>query len=244
MIGIFSPSAPDADLADLIREAVRFHEDGADIVDLDTLRGGPFHGADEDTIALLVRGLGEVGIPVSASTTSADVASVAVDHGAAWIIDPSGATADPAMRAVAGRSEAGWIIGPWSPRRVDRYGAADAADAYTDGLVRNVAALLDAGVRTDRIGLHAGAGLSAEDEESWRMLNHLDRIASLGCRVLVDARDEILAAMTADDAERLEDAAVGLAVLGTGIGAWGIRVRSVGRVVGALQRMLEPRQIV
>jgi len=243
VIGIFAPPAIDAGLAELIRDAVELHEDGADLVDLDTMPDGPFAGADDDTIALLARGLSEAGVPVCVTTTSASIAQNAVDHGAAWINDPSGTTADPRMREVAAGPRAGWIVGPWSTRRADWYGGGGEADAYTDGLVRNLATLLDAGVRSDSIVLHAGAGLTADDDEPWRMLNHLDRISALGYPVLIDGRDDILAAMSSDDsAERLGDAAVGLTVLATGLRAWGIRVRSVGRVAGAIQRLLEPRQ--
>ncbi len=111
--------------------------------------------------------------------------------------------------------------------------------------MRNVAALLDAGVPSDRIVLHSGAGLTRDDAEPWRMLNHLDRLTALGYRVLVDGRDGIVEAMSADESvERVDDAAVGLTLLATGFDAWGIRARNVSRVVGALQRILEPRQIV
>lgn len=243
VIGILSPAAVDGDVADLLREAEELHERGADLIDLDALPGGAFAGADDDTIALLVRGLAEIGVPVSLTTTSAALAATAIGHGAGWILDPSGATADARMIEVVADSPAGWVIGPWSPRRGDWYPSGDEADLYTDGLVRNLAALLDAGVRSERIVLHAGAGISAADAEPWRMLNQLDRISALGYPVLIDARDEILAAMSSDDsAERLEDAAVGLAVLAAGRGAWGIRCRAVGRVAGAVQRILEPRQ--
>ncbi|MBO9578505.1 MAG: dihydropteroate synthase, partial [Microbacteriaceae bacterium] len=243
VLGIFAPATIGAELADLIRDAAEFHEDGADVVDLDTLTGGPFAEADDDTIALLVRGLTEIGIPTAVTTTRAAVAANAVEHGARWVIDPSGGTADAGMTAVAQSSAAGWVIGPWSTRRADWYGGGDEADAYTDGLVRNIAWLLDAGIRSDRIVLHVGAGISAEDPEPWRMLNHLDRVAALGYPLLIDGRDEILAAMSSEDtAERLGDAAVGLTILAAGRRAWGIRVREVGRVAGAMQRITAPRQ--
>ncbi|HWL02206.1 MAG TPA: dihydropteroate synthase [Microbacteriaceae bacterium] len=240
VIGILVPSSSDLDLSATIRQAIAFHGRGADIVDLDMLPGGPFAGIDEDAVALLVRGLGEAGIPASVTTTDASVARIALAHGVRWIIDPSGTTADPEMFSVARRpSLAGWIIGPWSPRLVAERGI----DAYNEGLVRNLAALLEAGVHSDRIVLNASAGLSATASDPWRMLNHLDRIKALGYPILIDARDELLASMSSDDsAARLEDAAVGLAVLAAGVGAWGIRTRGAERVAGAVQRILEPRR--
>ena len=242
VLGILAPAG--AGLVGLIRDAIALREAGADVVDLDALPGGAFAEADADTIALLVRGLSEAGVPTSVATTSAEVAANAIEHGVGWILDPSAGSDDPAMRGVVAASRAGWIIGPWSPHGA-RGAGGEVAERYAEGLVRNIAGLLDAGVRPDRIVLDAGVGVSAADPEPWRMLNSLDRIAALGYPVLVDASEDTLAAVSSDDAEdRLEDAAVGLAVLAAGHAAWGVRTRRVGRVAGVVQRIAEPRQAV
>lgn len=244
VVGILVPPGTDADPVALIREAMRLASSGADIVDLDLTPDGPLAGLAEDRLALLVRGLGEAGIPVSVTTTRASIARIAVERGARWISDPSGATADPEMIRVARRpSLVGWAIGPWAIRRpVERHGSS-AADEYTDGLVRNLARLLAAGVRSDRIVLNASAGLSQTATDPWVMLGDLARVRALGYPVLVDARDEVLASMSADDsADGLGDAAVGLAVLAVGARAWGIRTRAVERVATTVDRILEPRR--
>lgn len=244
VIGIFAPTSTAADPSVLIHEAIAFHHAGAGMVDLDTLPGGPFAGVDDDTIALLIRGMSEAGIPVSLTTTNASLAAVAIDQGVGWIIDPSGTSADRDMIGVAMRpSGVGWAIGPWSMRHSPHRGADTGADAYTEGLLRNLGALLAAGVRSDRIVLNASAGLTSSASDPWRMLNHLDRIAALGCPILIDAPDEMLASMSSDDAaDRLEHAAVALAVLAAGASAWGIRTRAAGRIAGTIQRILEPRR--
>lgn len=244
VVGVLLPSGDLADPSVLIREAMALYSDGADIVDIDTLPSGPFAAIEDDTLALLVRGLRESGIPVSVTTTRASIARIAVDRGAHWIIDPSGTTADPEMIRVARRpSFIGWAIGPWSRPHRPEPAVETGADAYTYGLVRNLAALLEAGVHSDRIVLNASAGLSATSADPWLMLGHLDRIRALGYPVLIDAHDELLASMSADDSPtRLEDAAVGLAVLGAGARVWGVRTRAVTRVADAVGRILEPRR--
>lgn len=242
VIGILTASPATADLAGFIREALVLHAEGADIVDFDTRPAGAFADADAHAIASLVGGVTATGVPVCVTTTTAAIAAAAIDHGASWISDPSGGTEDPAMLEVARRSATGWIIGPWSPRHgVDGRGETT-EDAYTDGLLRNLVALLRTGVRSDRIVLHASAGISASATDPWRMLNHLDRIAELGSPLLIDANDEVIASMSPDDSgDRFEDTAVGLAVLAAGARAWGIRTRAVARVTGAVDRILAPR---
>jgi len=229
------------DVGALIGTGVRLRDEGADLVDVDALRPACFGTADDDTIALLVRGLVELDIPVSVTTTSARRAAIALDHGARCVVDPSGGTADEDMRAVVARSTATCVLGPWrSPGA--RPIPEDPADAYTSGIIRNVAALLDAGVAPERIAVDSGAGLSATDPAPWRMLNHLERLAGLGYPVLVEGGDTILASMLVDEASeaRLDDAAVALAALAGGLPAWAVRVDRVARASAALRRLAVP----
>lgn len=243
VVAILTPSANDASAALIIREAVALRDAGADIVDLDTLPAGPFADADASTLALVLRGLGEAGIPACVTTTQAWIARIALERGARWIMDPSGTTADPDMVHVARRpSFAGWVIGPWSTGTVPHGDADVSADAYMYGLVRNLASLLAAGVASDRIILNASAGLSATARDPWLMLGQLERVRALGYPVLVDGPDEVLASITSDESPKhLADAAVGLAVLAVGAHAWGIRTRAVSRVLESVGRMIEPR---
>jgi len=242
VIGTLVPSSPDPEPATIVRDALRLHHEGADLVDLDTMPDGPFAAVGAASLALLIRGISEAGVPVAVTTTRAAIARVALERGARWILDPSGTTADPEMIRVAARpSFAGWAIGPWSG--ATQAGAGDGPDAYMYGLVRNLAALLAAGVRSERIVLNASAGLAADSTDSWLMVGELERVRALGYPVLVDGRDEMLATMTSDESPaHLGDAAVGLAVLAVGARAWAIRTRQVGRVAETVGRMLEPRR--
>lgn len=245
VLGILGPQAAGAEPSELIRAAMDLGDRGADIVDLDTRTGGAFAGCDDDTLALAVRGMSEAGIPVSVTTTRAATAAIAIERGASWIIDPSGATADPEMLAVAARpSTVGWIIGPWSDRASLAAETESRASAYTYGLVRNLSCLLAVGVDSNRLLMNASAGLSSAASDRWRMLGDLDRIRALGYPVLIDACEDVLRSMATDESgRRLDDAAVGLAVLAAGARVWGIRTQAVERVSATLDRILEPRRI-
>jgi dihydropteroate synthase len=182
-------------------------------------------------------------VEVAITTTRARVAAIAADHGVGTIIDPSGATADPDMARALAELGIAIVIGPWGhpgSAGLPELSGEEIEDRYAEGIVRNVAALLDAGVRSERLRIHAGAGLAATDGERWRMLNHLGRLAGLGYPVLVPATDEVLAAMVVDESEgALDDVATALTLLAIGSGSWAIRAHRVGRVEAAMQRILD-----
>ncbi len=241
VIGLFAPTDLRHDVPRLIRDACYLRDLGADVVELDTTPGSPFDGIDEDIVILIASGLASEGVEVAMTTTRARLAVAAADHGVATIIDPSGATADPEMAAALAELGANVALGPWSSAdHPARYGA-ETEDAYTEGILRNVATLLDAGVRSEHLLVHVGAGLSAADEERWRMLNHLDRLGGLGYPLLMSGTDDILAAMVSDetDEHRMDDAATAIAVLAASADTWGLRTSRIGRSEAAIQRIVE-----
>lgn len=242
VIGVLSPS-DDADVASLIEGALELRDLGADALELDATEHGAFAATDDDTFVLLAAGLVDVGIDVCVATTRAELAVVAADHGVGTIIDPSGGHADPDMRAALAEIRAAIVIGPWGrPGSASApVTSADVGDRYAEGILRNSAALLDAGIRSDRIRVHAGAGVSPQDADTWRMLGHLDRLTGLGYPLLISGTDDVLGAMVVDelDEERLDDAATAVAVLAVGAAAWGIRTNRIVRTAAAMHRMLD-----
>jgi len=241
VVGILTPSTPDAEVGAMLQDALRLTVAGASIIELDTTPGGPFHGDDGILLGMLVLGLTDLDLTVCVRTTDARVAGLAIDRGAAWIADPSGSTSDPEIARVVAAGGARCIIGPWpAPGEPRRRGTED--EIYAEGLVRNIARLLDAGVRSDRIVVDAGAGARRDDAEPWRMLNHIERLRSLGYPLIVDGSDLILDVISPDGAtdEQLDDAAIAITILASGAKAWGIRTARVSRVGAALQRIFEP----
>jgi len=244
IIGILTPDDLDSTVVSLVEEAARLTAAGASIIEIDTLPDGPFHAEDPDDevdVGLLVHGLTDAGYTVAVRTTSAHIAALALERGATWIADPSGATLDPEMGRVLSERGAHCMIGPWpAPGDPRRRGTED--ENYAEGIVRNAARLLQAGVRGERIVVDSGVGARRDDPEPWRMLNHIDRLRRLGYPVLVDGCDRTLETLAPDGAtdERLDDAAVALTLLATGARAWGIRTVRAGRVAGAIHRIFEP----
>ncbi len=239
-IGVFVPSDPQAQLSALIREGLALQASGADVVDLDTLDigrlRGPFADADDDTLALLVAGLVSVGIAVSVSTDRPDTAGLAAEHGARWIIDPSGGTAVRLDPRVA-ESDCRLVIGPWGPPLPRS--SVDLPGTYAERVLRNAARLLDAGYASDRICVDAGAGLGLDDPEPWRILNDLERLVTLGYPVLVPATEDLVDEMVAEESaeQRRDDAAIAIAALADGAGAWAVRTHRAGVVADVIRRM-------
>jgi len=240
VIGVLTPTDLDAAPVTLIREGIAVQAAGADIVDIDAIalggHLGAFAGADTDTIAMLVAGLVAVGVRVSVTTDRPDIAGTAAECGAAWIIDPSGAARVRLDPRVAD-SGCGLVIGPWGhPLPSD---PSTATTAYADGLIRNAARLLDAGIAFERIRFDAGAGFCAEDPEPWRMLNELGHFADLGYPLLVPATEELLLEMVPEEASerQLREAAIAITAVAAGVGAWAIRTHRVELVADLVWRM-------
>lgn len=241
-IGVFIPSDPRAPLAVLIREALALQASGADIIEIDALvigeHAGAFAAVDDDTIALLVASLVADGVEVGVSTDRPELAGIAAEHGAAWVLDPSAGGDTETLLARLRGSGCGLLIGPWGRPRHE-VTPIDPTDAYTEGVVRNAARLLAGGFRGDRLGVDAGVGLRPDDAEPWRILNALDRLVALGYPVVVPATERFLSAMVADESEahRLDEAAIAIAVLASGVGAWAVQTQRVDVVASTLRRM-------
>jgi len=242
IVGVFAPATRLATVPELIQDALFLRDLGAEILDLDTTPEGAFAEADDDLIALLAAGLVAAEVEVAVTTTRARLAAVAADHGVGTIIDPSGATADPDMAPALAELGVAIVLGPWGHAGAapEELSGAEIEDRYTEGIVRNAAALLDAGVRSERLRIHAGAGSAATADDRWRMLNHLERLVGLGYPVLVPATDDVLAEMVAEETDgALDGVATALTLLAIGSGAWAIRAHRVGRVEAAIQRILD-----
>lgn len=231
------------DVGPLVEAGVRLHADGADIINVDTVTGSWPDRPDRAALTRLVGGLVADGVQVAVTTTSADIAVVAADHGAELIIDPSGGVADPFMPRIVSAGGLGYVVGQWSIRHASAQhttGEQSAAD-FIAAVERNVLTLLDAGVDRDRLVLDSGAGLFVDGDEEWRMLDHLDRLGLLGYPLLVDAaRPLLLASLLPDDAtdEQRDAAALAVGALAAEAGAWGIQVRNVARTSHALRGLL------
>lgn len=219
---------------------------GATIIDVggESTRPGatPVPREEELTRVLpVIRALSDAGIRVSIDTLHAETAQAAVQAGAAFINDVSGALHDPDMLEVAAQAartaNTGLIIGHWrgvpDPAHT-RSHYADVVNEVREALAERAAAALAAGVPRELIVLDPGLGFDKTGEQGWEILRRLDEIRSLGYPVLVGiSRKRMLADVLAQvpgaaNAPHDRDLATAVATaLSVGAGAWGVRVHDV-----------------
>jgi dihydropteroate synthase len=237
IVGVVAPDSASGDLGAISARAAQLVDDGADLVDIDTVVGGA-RPLDVRRLARLVRRLVAEGVPVGVTTTSADAVVGAVDAGARVVCDPSGGTLDRFMPRIVAAAGVPYVLG----QSVVRDGQCAPATPweFRGGAARRVGALLEAGVAADLIILDSGVGQFSHGESEWEVLDHLEHLAYIGHPVFVDAtRPALFAAddvgsVVADDEE--EDAtAIGVCVVAAGANAWGVRVGNVARASAVLR---------
>lgn len=113
----FYPGSVHTDLDDLLGEAERMVEAGAQILDVGALSTAPYRetkiSEEEETDRLgraVERLARKLGVPISADTTRTAPARAALEAGAAIINDVSGLSGDPEMGELVARAGAGLIL--------------------------------------------------------------------------------------------------------------------------------------
>jgi dihydropteroate synthase len=231
------------DTAGAIAWALRMEQDGADIIDVggeSTRPGADPVSADEELarVGPVIRALrGRIQVPVSVDTYKADVARVAVDHGAAIINDISGLRYDPALARVAAETRAALVLMHTRGRPQSMYAEAEYADVVSDvaaEIADSVACAAAAGVARDQIIADPGIGFAKRAAHSYGVLARLQELAAaLNLPLLVGAsRKSFMRTALGDRPAQERDwgtaAAVTAAVLG---GAHIVRVHAVAEMV-------------
>ncbi|MCH7748883.1 MAG: dihydropteroate synthase [Acidobacteria bacterium] len=214
---------------------------GADLLDIggESTRPGAAALSVEEELARVVpvldRLAGRVRVPVSIDTYKAEVARVALDHGAVIVNDVSGLLYEPALAAVVAESGAVLVLMHNRGRSRDMYreavygvvGVEVAAE-----LGDRIDAAIEAGVARSRIIIDPGLGFAKRAEHTYAALAALGRLAPLDRPILVGpSRKSFLAGEGdggPDDREWGTAAAVTAAVLE---GAHIVRVHGVREMV-------------
>lgn len=226
-------------------------KDGADIIDIgaeSTRPGAKRVGeADEKTRVLgAVDALAPEGAVLSIDTTRASVASAALEHGAQIINDVSGGQLDRELpHVVADYAESLYIVQHWRGWLAGAAGNVPDADTSVyehgvvrdvyDELMRQVDAVLAAGVRAEQIIIDPGLGFSKPGvEHNLPILKALDRFNAAGYPVLIGAsRKRFVGALLADagvdepDMASKDNATAAISALCAEHGAWAVRVHDV-----------------
>ena len=214
---------------------------GADLLDIggeSTRPGAAAVSVDEElarVVPVLDRLVGRVRVPVSIDTYKAEVARIALDHGAAIVNDVSGLLYEPALAGVVAECAAALVLMHNRGRSRDMYreAAYDEVGVEVAGeLGDRVDTAIEAGVARSRIIIDPGLGFAKRAEHTYAALAALGRLALLDRPILVGpSRKSFLGGDGAggpDDREWGTAAAVTAAVLN---GAHIVRVHRVREMV-------------
>lgn len=129
-------------------------------------------------------------IPISVDTTRAAVAAAAIEAGANWINDISGATYDPAMLPTVAQLNVPIVLmhirgTPKTMQQLTEY--QDLIGEICDFLSRRKQAALDAGVQPDCILLDPGIGFAKTYHQNLEILRQVSQFRALGCPLLIGA---------------------------------------------------------
>lgn len=226
--------------------------DGADIIDIgaESTRPGAKRVSEEDELRRVsgaVDALIPAGATLSIDTTRASVAAAALDAGAQIINDVSGGTLDAELPHVVADHDClyivqhwrGWLAGSQSgtpDADTSHYEHGVLRDVY-DELMRQVDAVLAAGVAPERVIIDPGLGFSKPGiEHNLPLLAGLDLFRESGYPVLIgQSRKRFITAIldkagfTDPTMDARDDATAAFSALCAEHGAWAVRVHDVAR---------------
>ena len=225
---------------------------GADIIDIgaESTRPGAKRVSEEDELARIsgaVEALIPEGAVLSIDTTRASVAAVALEHGAQIINDVSGGTLDKDLPRVVADHDCPYIVQHWRGWLAGSNGSTPDADTshyehgvlvdVKDELMRQVDAVIAAGVSPERIIIDPGLGFSKPGgEHNLPLLAGLESFAETGYPVLIgQSRKRFISALLSEaglpqvSMEDRDNATAAISALCAEHGVWAVRVHDVAR---------------
>lgn len=230
----FSGDGLGSDIVAIVDQALRFQEEGADILDVgaeSTRPGSKPITADQEITRLIpaLEALADrVSLPISVDTCKPAVARMAVQAGASIINDQWGLMADPELAAVAAETGSPLVLMHNQRTRKYRDLVPDICARLTDG----VELARRAGVPEGNIVLDPGIGFGKTPDHNLEVLRRLPELKALGYPLLVGTSRKSTIGLVLDLPvdQRLEGTAatVALAIAG---GADIVRVHDVKEMV-------------
>src|SRR6185295_6086659 len=233
----FSDGGKYADPDRAFARAVELEEQGADIIDVgaeSTRPGSTQISAAEEIrrlIPVLKRLRGKLNVPLSVDTYKAEVAELAIEHGAEIINDPSGLTLDPLLAKAVVQRDAGLVLNHMRGRP-ETWAKLPPLRDLIGTIVRELEATVNrarhAGVDRSRIVIDPGIGFGKRKEQNSEILAQLGELARLDLPVMVGpSRKSFLAQQTEDQTRYATAAAVTASILA---GAHVVRVHDVAEM--------------
>jgi dihydropteroate synthase len=174
--------------------AMQMAESGADLLDIggeSTRPGAAGVSVKEElrrVVPVLDRLTGRVRVPLSIDTSKAEVARVALEHGATIVNDVSGLLYEPALAKVVAERGAVLVLMHNRGHSHDMYREAtylDVGDEVTRELAERIEVAVAGGVVRTSIIVDPGLGFAKRAEHSYAALATVGRLASLDRPVLV-----------------------------------------------------------
>ena len=128
--------------------------------------------------------------PISVDTTRAAVARAAIEAGADWVNDISGAVFDAEMLPTIAELQVPIVLMHLrgTPKTMQQFtDYQDLMGEISDFLARRVEAAIASGISSDRIILDPGIGFAKTFDQNLEILRRLSDLRSLGCPILVGA---------------------------------------------------------
>ena len=234
-----------------VRHGLELVEDGADILDVggESTRPGsdPVSVAEEiDRVVPVIKRLAAElpGVPISIDTRKAEVATAALDAGAAIVNDVS-AGSDPRMFEMVRGSGAGFVLmhmrgEPKTMQQTPHYDDVVAeVKAYLRGRVDSA---LAAGIAREALCIDPGLGFGKTEQHSLLLMKEIRELVDLGLPVLVgpSRKSFIGHVLGTDVTERVEGTAGAVAYM-VSRGAHIVRVhdvREIARVVRVVDAIM------
>ncbi|MEB3295358.1 MAG: dihydropteroate synthase [Synechococcales bacterium] len=129
-------------------------------------------------------------LPISIDTTKAAVARAAIQAGANWVNDISGATFDPTMLTTVAQLQVPLILmhlrgTPQTMQQFTDYH--DLVGEIITFFKERIASAIAVGIPSDRIAIDPGIGFAKTAEQNVELLQQLSEFKSLNCPILIGA---------------------------------------------------------
>ncbi len=230
----FSGDGLGNDVHAIVDLALRFQEEGADILDVGAESTRPGHQpitASEELKRLLpaLEAVAEaVQLPISVDTYKAPVAREALNTGARIVNDIWGLKADPHLAEVAAESRAGLVL--MHNQKGTQY--TDLLPDVLSSLEVSIATALKAGVAKENLVVDPGIGFGKTPDQNIQVLKNLEQLKVLGYPLLVGTsrKSTLGLLLNLPPGQRLEGTAA-TAALAIASGADIVRVHDVKEMV-------------
>jgi dihydropteroate synthase len=190
----FSAKRTLLDPAQALDRALAMEAAGADLIDVggeSTRPGAQAVGAAEEMarVGPVLRALApRLRIPISIDTYKAQVATLALDEGAAIVNDISALAYDPPLGEVVAARGVPLVLMHTRGKPNNMYEQAQYGDVVADVCVelgQRIDHALSMGIPRGRLIIDPGLGFGKRADHSWAVLAGLDRLTALGCPMLV-----------------------------------------------------------